>query len=366
MSFRRYLVALIPLLIAGVVMTSYLSATNEDQRYINNSGANDAGFAKLPQILWQYLTNSNKERSPALPIPIQQLQLPPQATAQAVLYKISHSTVLLQLNGHYWLTDPVFSERASPVQWAGPKRFHHLPLQLSDIPALAGIILSHDHYDHLDKQSVLALNDRTERFIVPLGVDQHLISWGIPQEKIIALDWWQKTDLHGVTLTATPAQHFSGRSLSDKNKTLWASWAIRNDEFNLFFSGDSGYFSGFKTIGEKLGPFDLTLVETGAYNELWADIHMLPEQSLRAHLDLQGKHMIPIHNSSFDLAMHNWYEPLERLEIAARAYQVSLLTPVFGQGIYLDQLTKRDYQKRWWVELKLSAETQLEEVLRAE
>jgi hypothetical protein len=137
MSFRRYLVALIPLLIAGVVMTSYLSATNEDQRYINNSGANDAGFAKLPQILWQYLTNSNKERSPALPIPIQQLQLPPQATAQAVLYKISHSTVLLQLNGHYWLTDPVFSERASPVQWAGPKRFHHLPLQLSDIPALA-------------------------------------------------------------------------------------------------------------------------------------------------------------------------------------------------------------------------------------
>jgi L-ascorbate metabolism protein UlaG (beta-lactamase superfamily) len=213
---------------------------------------------------------------------------------------------------------------------------------------------------------VLALNDRTERFIVPLGVDQHLISWGIPQEKIIALDWWQKTDLHGVTLTATPAQHFSGRSLSDKNKTLWASWAIRNDEFNLFFSGDSGYFSGFKTIGEKLGPFDLTLVETGAYNELWADIHMLPEQSLRAHLDLQGKHMIPIHNSSFDLAMHNWYEPLERLEIAARAYQVSLLTPVFGQGIYLDQLTKRDYQKRWWVELKLSAETQLEEVLRAE
>lgn len=366
MSLRRHSLAVVLLLITGAAMTSYLSATNKDQRFINSSGANDAGFAKLPQIIWQYLTNTNKERSPAQPLPIQQLKLSPEATAQAVLYKINHSTVLLQLNGHYWLTDPVFSERASPVQWAGPKRFHQLPLQLSEVPSLAAIVLSHDHYDHLDKHSVLALNARTERFIVPLGVDQHLINWGIPKQKIIVLDWWQDTTLHGVTLTATPAQHFSGRGLSDKNKTLWASWAIRNDEFNLFFSGDSGYFAGFKTIGEKLGPFDLTLMETGAYNELWADIHMLPEQSLRAHLDLRGKHMMPVHNSSFDLAMHNWYEPLERLEIAARAYQVSLLTPVFGQGIYLDQLTKRDYQKRWWMELKQSAETQLEEVLRAE
>lgn len=366
MSFRRHSVAVVLLLITGAVMTSYLSATNENQRYINSSGANDAGFSKLPQILWHYLTNNSKERSPAFQLPVSRIQLPARATAESVLYKISHSTLLLQLNGHYWLTDPVFSERASPVQWAGPKRFHPLPLQLSEVPALAGILLSHDHYDHLDKHSVLALNDRTERFIVPLGVDQHLIRWGIPKQKIIALDWWQHTELHGVKLTATPAQHFSGRGLNDKNKTLWTSWAIKTEHENLFFSGDSGYFSGFKTIGERLGPFDLTLIETGAYNELWADIHMQPEQSLRAHLDLQGKHMMPIHNSSFDLALHNWYEPLERLETAAKAYQVPLLTPVFGQSVRIKDLGSRDYQKRWWLELKLTEQSQLEEVLKAE
>lgn len=346
-------------------MTSYLSASNEKQRYINSSGANDAGFAKLPQILWRYLTNANKERNPAFTLPVNRLQLPARATAEPLLYKISHSTVLMQLNGHYWLTDPVFSERASPVQWAGPKRFHQLPLQLADVPTLAAIVLSHDHYDHLDKQSVLTLNDRTEHFIVPLGVDQHLMRWGIPKEKIIALDWWQDTHVYGVTYTATPAQHFSGRGIHDKNKTLWASWAIQTEELNLFFSGDSGYFSGFKTIGERLGPFDLTLIETGAYNELWADIHMLPEQSLRAHLDLQGKHMMPIHNSSFDLAMHNWYEPLERIEAAARAYQVPLLTPVFGQAVPLNQLNAIGTQKRWWKSLITETVT-TEEVLRPE
>jgi hypothetical protein len=177
MSFRRHSVAVILLLMTGAVMTSYLSATNENQRYINSSGANDTGFAKLPQILWQYLTNTNKERSPAFNLPVTKLQLPAVATAEAMLYKISHSTVLMQLNGHYWLTDPVFSERASPVQWAGPKRFHQLPLQLSEVPALAGIILSHDHYDHLDKHSVLALNDRTERFIAGGSPNRKLSCW---------------------------------------------------------------------------------------------------------------------------------------------------------------------------------------------
>lgn len=346
-------------------MTTYLSATTKNQRYINSSGANEAGFSKLPQILWQYLTNGNKERSPVLPLPVQKFQLPDKAGSEAVLYKISHSTLLLQLNGQYWLTDPVFSERASPVQWAGPKRFHELPIALADIPALAGVILSHDHYDHLDKHSIVALNDRTEHFIVPLGVDQHLLNWGVPQHKIICLDWWQHTQLHGVQLTATPAQHFSGRGLGDKNKTLWASWAIKTEQLKLFFSGDSGYFSGFKTIGDRLGPFDFTLIETGAYNELWADIHMLPEQSLRAHLDLQGKHMIPIHNSSFDLAMHNWHEPLERLEAAAKAYHVSLLTPVFGQSVSLSQAEPVTTQHRWWKSM-MAKTSHAEEVLRLE
>jgi L-ascorbate metabolism protein UlaG (beta-lactamase superfamily) len=366
MHFNRHSLTVVLLLSCGAVMTSHCSSTTKNQRFSNSSGKTDAGFSKLPQILWQYLTTTNKERSPAVQLPVTQIAIPAQPSSEDNLYKISHSTVLFQLNGKYWLTDPVFSERASPVRWAGPKRFHTLPLQLSEVPSLAAIILSHDHYDHLDKHSVLALNAKTERFIVPLGVEQHLIRWGIAADKIIALDWWQQTTLYGVQLTATPAQHFSGRSLTDKNNTLWASWAIRTERLNLFFSGDSGYFSGFKTIGEKLGPFDLTLIETGAYNELWPDVHMLPEQSLRAHLDLQGNYLIPIHNSSFDLAMHDWYEPLERLEIAAKAYQVPLLSPTFGQAVQLQHLNNRDYQKRWWKELKLNHKVQFEEILRAE
>ncbi|MFB2640092.1 MBL fold metallo-hydrolase [Shewanella bicestrii] len=325
------------------------TAPTQDQRFRNEAPNAHSGEGNLPAILWRYVTERIPDKSPSQALPIQPMQLPATAGATPMLYKISHSAVLLQLNGQYWLTDPVFSKRASPSQWFGPKRFHALPIELENIPPLAGIILSHDHYDHLDKQSVVALAARTQKFIVPLGVDKHLIAWGIPKEKIIALNWWQATEHQGVRFTATPAQHFSGRGLKDRNQTLWASWAIQSPELNIFFSGDSGYFDGFKKIGDKLGPFDLTLVETGAYDEMWADIHMQPEQSLRAHLDLQGQYLIPIHNSSFDLALHSWYEPLERIAAAAKAYAVPLLTPEFGQGINLNELAHSPaLNQGWW------------------
>ena len=321
----------------------------------NQAAKVDSGDGKIGAILWRYLTETVADKTPAQVLPVQRMQLPAQAGTDDLLYKISHSTVLLQLNSHYWLLDPVFSKRASPSQLVGPARFHSLPLELAQVPELAGIIISHDHYDHLDKASIQALEERTALFIVPLGVDQHLRDWGVPAAKIVALDWWQQHQSKGVTFTATPTQHFSGRGLFDKNHTLWASWAIKTDKLNLYFSGDSGYFPGFAEIGRRLGPFDLTLIETGAYDDMWSDIHMQPEQSLRAHLDLRGKVMIPVHNSSFDLAMHPWYEPLLRLSTAAAAYQVPLLTPMFGQPVLLSGSAEVEQAEavteQWWRQL---------------
>ena len=176
----------------------------------------------------------------------------------------------------------------------------------------------------------------------------HLRSWGVPDSQIVELNWWQSTSVSSTTITAAPSQHFSGRGLFDKDKTLWASWVIKGANSSIFFSGDSGYFNGFKDIGERFGPFDVTLIETGAYNELWSDIHMLPEQSVQAHIDVKGSVMIPIHNSTFDLALHNWSDPLERVTQLAIDKNVTLSTPTFGEIINIKTLPLPSY---WW-ELK--------------
>ncbi len=349
------------------VTTQNFAQQQRSGPFLNEAAGVESGEGKIGAILWRYLTQKVADKTPATALPVQQMQLARTAGAGAVS-KISHSTLLLELNQHYWLLDPVFSNRVSPSQLFGPARFHELPLALEQVPELAGIIISHDHYDHLDKHSIQALESRTALFIVPLGVDRHLRRFGVPAHKIVALDWWQQHQVKGVTFTAAPSQHFSGRSLFDKNQTLWASWAIKTESHNLYFSGDSGYFPGFAEIGRRLGPFDLTFIETGAYDEMWADIHMQPEQSLRAHLDLQGKVLIPIHNSSFDLAMHPWYEPLERLTAAAHVYQVPVLTPIFGERVLLQSLCsvpggQLQLTQQWWRNLLPADRALAEDVL---
>ena len=252
---------------------------------------------------------------------------------------------IVTLSIEIWLTDPVFSERASPVQWMGPKRFHAVPLELEGIKTIKGVVISYDHYDHLDKSTIQLLKDRVEHFIVPLGVDKHLLDWGVPKEKIHVLDWWQEITIDEIKFVATPAQHFSGRGVFDGNETLWASWVIKTSQHSLFFSGDSGYFDGFKLIGERYGPFDLTMMETGAYDKDWADIHMLPEQSVQAHIDLNGRVLMPIHNGTFDLALHPWYEPFARLSKAATSHNIEIATPIMGEEVLLNQPR---VNQRWW------------------
>lgn len=310
------------------------SAQYAEGRFRNRVKPQDMGLAKTLAVLWRFAVDKPAGASPARPIPVLSLtRAALLAAPEQSLWRLGHSTLLLKLDGQFWLTDPVFAERASPFGFMGPKRFHAPPIDLAELPPIKGVILSHDHYDHLDRAAVLALAPKVEHFLTPLGVGDRLIAWGVPAAKVQQFDWWQGTTIGGLRLVATPAQHFSGRGLSDRNKTLWASWVLLSADSRLFFSGDSGYFDGFKSIGERFGPFDLTLIETGAYDTDWPDVHMQPEQSLQAHLDLRGRQLMPIHNGTFDLALHPWIEPFERIGALAAARAVPLSTPRMGERL---------------------------------
>lgn len=304
------------------------------------------GLLKNLRLAWTLLFDKPKNTVPASSIPLHPLSREKLLSAPDMsLYRLGHSTLLLKMDGEFWLTDPVFSERASPFSWAGPKRFHPSPVSIAELPPIKGVILSHDHYDHLDHAAILELADKVEHFICTRGVGDRLVEWGVAAHKVQQLAWWEQTRVSNLTLIATPAQHFSGRGLNDRNLTLWASWVIIHPQMRIFFSGDSGYFAGFKEIGDKYGPFDLTLMETGAYNHAWPDVHMQPEESLQAHLDLRGKVLLPIHNGTFDLSMHAWYEPFERISQLAAAQQVPLSTPEMGERVDLYQAQSGS---AWW------------------
>jgi len=247
---------------------------------------------------------------------------------------LGHATALLEVDGYRLLTDPVWSERCSPIHNLGPRRLHPPPFSLETLPALDAVVISHDHYDHLDMATVRSLA-RSQRapFVVPLGVGAHLREWGVPDSRIIELDWHSQTRIGELTLTCTPARHYSGRFLSRGN-TLWASWVISGPRHRAFFGGDSGYTRSFADIGAAYGPFDLTLLPIGAYNKSWPDIHMNPEEAVRAHRDLNaaapGGVLVPIHWCTFRLAPHPWGEPADRLVAAAADAGVDIAVPKPG------------------------------------
>lgn len=314
--------------------------------YRNEAPRQQPGFLKALKIFWDFTFNKPANTVPDQALPVQALTSVQLAAApDNTLYRLGHSTILMKLNGEFWLTDPVFSKRASPVQWAGPARFHAPPIGIAELPNIKGVILSHNHYDHLDFAAIRALADKTEHFLAPLGVGDTLVSWGVPAAKVQQLGWWESATAGSLKLTATPAQHFSGRTLWDGNKTLWASWVIESGDLRVFFSGDTGYFKGFKEIGERFGPFDLTLMETGAYDPKWPDIHMHPRETMQAHIDLRGKVMLPIHNGTFDLAMHSWDDPFEQITALAATHGQSLATPMIGEAL---DIAQPQATGAWW------------------
>ncbi|GAB3305771.1 MBL fold metallo-hydrolase [Hymenobacter tenuis] len=255
-----------------------------------------------------------------------------------------HSSTLVELDGKRFLTDPVWRLRASPVA-IGPKRFFAPPLPLSELPTLDGVLISHDHYDHLDKEAIRALTPTGVPFFCPLGVGKHLRRWGVPATQITELDWWQEVKVGGThTLVATPARHFSGRGLT-RDDTLWASWCVLGPTHRAFFGGDSGpYEEGFREIGEAYGPFQLVMLEIGAYDDQWADIHMGPDEALVAHQALGGGALLPLHWATFNLAFHSWHEPADRL-VAAAGPKVPLLLPAPGQRV---NVADGVLPERWW------------------
>lgn len=326
------------------------SCKHQQGQFRNHAPVRRAGFGKTLQIFWKMLMRKPRSTRPVGEIPVQRLTCEElMAAPDHSVFRLGHSTVLLKMQGKFWLTDPVFAERASPLRWAGPKRFHQPPISLAELPAIEAVILSHNHYDHLDRQAVMQLAAKTRYFLAPLGVGDTLIKWGVDASKVRQLDWWQATEIDGLSFVATPAQHFSGRGLFDSNRTLWASWVMIDGARRIFFSGDTGYFDGFKRIGERYGPFDLTLMETGAYNVDWPHVHMQPEQTLQAHLDLRGRWLLPIHNGTFDLAFHAWHEPFDRIMALAWERSVLIATPRMGQAFMLTQPARGH---AWWLDVE--------------
>lgn len=258
-----------------------------------------------------------------------------------------HSTILLEMDTKRILIDPVFSNYVSPIP-GFIKRFQPPVFKIEEIPDVDIVLISHDHYDHLDYETISKLVKLNIHYVVPLGVGAHLEFWGIDKKNITELDWWSEINLNGLRFTSTPSQHFSGRGIFNGNSTLWSSWAIKGKNQNVFFSGDSGYSKHYKEIGNRLGPFDLTFLENGAYSPDWKFVHQLPEEGVQAHIDLKGKAMVPIHWGMFDLALHTWYDPIQRVTTEAKKRGVTLLTPKLGQLISLKEFKEIE---EWWIPL---------------
>jgi len=255
-----------------------------------------------------------------------------------------HSSLLIKMDAITFLVDPVFGERASSFSFAGHKRFayrEHMRVDL--LPKVDAVLISHDHYDHLDHGTVLQL--KGERFIVPLGVGAHLESWGVPSSAITEHDWWQTTHVAGVKLTLAPARHFSGRGLNNRFSTLWGSWVIEGKERRVLFGADTGYAPTFKELGARFGGFDLALLECGAYDVRWSQIHMMPEETVQAAVDLNAAVLMPVHWAKYNLALHPWKEPIERLTVKARELNVPVITPAIGRVLIGADPSASE---RWW------------------
>ena len=259
-----------------------------------------------------------------------------------------HSTLLVNIKNTIILIDPVFSKAASPVSFL-VKRFQPPVLKLKDLPRIDYVLISHDHYDHLDMETVIFFKEKDVKFITPLGVTSHLKSWDIDRSKLFEADWWGTLEFEGITFICTPAQHFSGRLATFSGfKTLWASWIVKTESNSFYFSGDSGYDIHYKEIGDKYGPFELVFMDSGQYNERWREVHNMPDEAAQAVLDLKGKAMVPIHWGMFNLAIHDWYEPVEESEKYAEKFGIKLMTPKLGQLVSME---RQNVFEKWWKDL---------------
>ena len=325
-----------------------LTKINASPQYQNGKFINPRPWNDKPSFgMFRKSLFGKEQRSPKQPLPQEQIKfdlLEPSDSSSLKITNAGHSSLLIYMDGYRILTDPVYEAKITPV---GPTRFNkEIPLDPTELKDIDLVVISHNHYDHLNKYSIQTIHENVKRFVVPLGVGAQLEKWGVSRDKITEVDWWDEVVIdENLTIVSTPSQHFSGRGLTDRNKTLWTSYVMRTKQHNIYFSGDSGYFDGFKKIGEKYGPFDITFLECGAYNTEWAFVHMFPEQTVQAALDLGTNYLWPVHWGTFNLALHDWFDPMQRVTLAAAAMDVPLLTPVFGHVVsYPDHILTNP----WW------------------
>lgn len=302
-------------------------------------------------IIWEFAFFHKKARKPDGKIPFRKIsasELSIEANNKLEFYWLGHSSILILVNGKKILIDPMLTSVASPFGFFGPKRFFDSPLDIDDFPEIDLLLISHDHYDHLDKETVTRLSNKTKQFVVPIGVGSHLTHWGIRKEKIIELNWWENISLeNNLEIICTPSKHFSGRGIKDNNKTLWASYVINSGDKKIYFGGDSGFFEKYEKIGDLYGPFDLTFLPIGAYHEMWSNFHMNPEEAVDVFKLLKGNLFVPIHWGTFNLAIHSWSEPIIRLKKYANKKGINYLIPVPGRKYRtLNPLLKTVTEKR--------------------
>lgn len=325
------------------------SPHSTDGHFFNTQPLGEFSWGDIGRFLRQRLFGQQVRHPPAplpvVPVSSASFSTPPPPGLRAIW--LGHSSVLVEMDGLRFLLDPVFSDYASPFQWIGPKRFAPPPIALAELPPVDAVLISHDHYDHLDMRSVQHLASRGSHFVVPLGIGAHLEAWGIPAAQITDLDWWESHRLGQLTFVCTPSQHYSGRGLFNRMETLWASWSVLGPQHRVFYSGDTGFADHFRDIGQRFGPFDLGIFKIGAYgpSDYWHDVHIDPEEAVQAHLDVRAQVLLPVHWATFNLGLHDWDEPIKRTLKTAQDRKVELVTPRLGELLDLGQAF---HSSAWW------------------
>ena len=261
---------------------------------------------------------------------------------------LGHASFLLQVGSKTILADPVLSERSSPVGFAGPKRFSEIPISSEEMPDIDILLISHDHYDHLDYQTILELKGKVSHFVVPLGVDTILKGWGVEAERIIPMSWWEETEIDGITVTMTPSQHFTGRDPLKRNSTLWGGYYIDNGYHKIYYTGDGGYCDVFSQVKEKLGAPEIMIAECGQYDPSWATVHMFPEETVQAYFDAGAEYLIPVHGGTFCICNHAWDDSIIRATNEAAGTGAVIITPRIGQTVKGSDITS--FTEKWWEE----------------
>lgn len=305
----------------------------------------------LPKMIWHNIANSGDRKKPEDKIPmvrLNQKSFSEKPSSGLMLRWLGHSSLLLEWSGLRLMIDPMLSTYASPVP-GFVKRFSEVPISIDELPKVDFVLISHNHYDHLDKPTVKALAKEGATFLVPMGVENHLKDWGVDANRVQSLTWWQKTEFETLGIVCVPARHFSNRGLFDGNETLWSGWVVIGHSKRIYYSGDSGYGNHFKEIGNRLGPFDLAIIDNGAYNEAWPYVHSNAENAIQACIDVDARLFLPVHWATFDLSIHSWDEPIIKAVAEAKNKNVNLITPRIGELVDLD---KSIVNSKWWTTVK--------------